>query len=692
MVLEHDTHSQLYRRGLVKLLEIKDSDVRIGSLRQGAEAVDRGIHLGGAFSATIPLVSLFYSGAMRFDVQDPTRPGQDLFVLSKGHAVASMATIFADLGYFDSSVLKNSRAVDSILNGHPGPVLPGVHIATGPLGQGVAVAQGYAMALQESPQAKVFCITGDGELQEGVAWEALMHAPSKRLDNFCVIVDKNEGQLDTFDKLIFQMQNLPGQIESFGWRVISVDGESYASVLGAIDTFLHEPADGRPTAIVANTRKGYGAFGYGLNKHKITLSESLYAQELPLQQRRRDGRVADFLAFRERLEKAGREGVVRDLDAAASRMNLTVDVKKDGVVAGTPKVKLKRVKPRDKKIQYDESALPALPMDATEGCNKVVEAAMKVFAQDPRVVSVDSDLGTTSGLDQGIRQVDQDRGINVGVAESNMMCIGEAYATLGYNAWVSTFCPFFDWKIMRRTAVGAQEREEDIASPTGWLSEGHGVDLTYLATASNLDTRVNGATHMGNDDIVVFSGVAGVKIIDVACPNFLVSVMKWIMEGNRGINYVRMMRAASGVIYEPGVEFEYGKAYWVRGDENAQAVIVSSGRGVHEAIAAVELLAEKGVTAAAVDMPSRDEETLMRLVRGKAPVFFAEQNNGYIWHELGRTLTMHRGNVSLDHCHAINTNLPDGSYQYIHSGSYDQLVERFGLSAGQLAERVRNEL
>ena len=130
----------------------------------------------------------------------------------------------------------------------------------------------------------------------------------------------------------------------------------------------------------------------------------------------------------------------------------------------------------------------------------IVTGAMKVFARDSAVVSIDSDLASTSGLEAGVAAVDQTRALNVGVAEANMMLIGEAFAALGYNTWCSTFCPFFDWKVMRRIAVGYQERLESIEAPDGWLSEGHGLDLTMLATASNFETRTNGATHMGNDD------------------------------------------------------------------------------------------------------------------------------------------------------------------------------------------------
>jgi len=140
-----ETTNYLLRNGLVKLLEIKDADIRIMTLKQAHDAIDKSIHIGGAFSATIPLVSLFYGEIMQLDITNPTRRGQDMFVLSKGHSVAPMASIYADLGYFDRSVLKNSRSKESILNGHPGPILPGCHISTGPLGQGLAVAEGFAL-------------------------------------------------------------------------------------------------------------------------------------------------------------------------------------------------------------------------------------------------------------------------------------------------------------------------------------------------------------------------------------------------------------------------------------------------------------------------------------------------------------------------------------------------------------------
>src|SRR5436190_1772462 len=269
----------LLRQGILKLLAVKDSDVRILTLEQCRDAVDKGLHAGGAFSATIPLVALFYGGFLDYDVADPTRRGQDLFTLSKGHAVAALASIYAELGYFPREVLKNSRSYDSILNGHPGPVLPGIHIATGPMGQGFSVAQGFALAARSGTRFDSYCLTGDGEMQEGPIWEAVMFAGQKHLDNLCVMVDRNNGQLDIASRLVFPMPELERVFASFDWQVHSVDATEYDGIYAALEQFRFGPRTGKPTAIICHGMKGQGALSDFLNKHKVTVPGALIEQE-----------------------------------------------------------------------------------------------------------------------------------------------------------------------------------------------------------------------------------------------------------------------------------------------------------------------------------------------------------------------------------------------------------------------------
>ena len=260
------TSDYFLRRGLLKLLAVKDSDVRLLCLEQCRDAVDKSLHAGGAFSATTPLVALYYGGFMNIDVTEPTRRGQDLFVLSKGHAVAALAAIYADLGYFAPSVLKNSRSYASILNGRPGPILPGVHVATGPMGQGFGVAQGFAIAGRTSPRFDAFCLTGDGELQEGPIWEAVMYAGQRHLDNLCVMVDRNNGQLDLANRMVFPMPELEAVFASFDWEVHSVDATQYEGVYAALEAFRYGRRNGKPTAIICHGMKGHGALSDTLDR------------------------------------------------------------------------------------------------------------------------------------------------------------------------------------------------------------------------------------------------------------------------------------------------------------------------------------------------------------------------------------------------------------------------------------------
>jgi transketolase len=596
--------------------------------------------------------------------------------------VAPLASIYADLGYFDQSVLKNSRSYDSILNGHPGPILPGVQISTGPLGQGLSVAQGFALAGKSSPKFDVFCMTGDGELQEGLIWEAVMYSAYKRLDNLCVLIDQNGGQLDIVDRLIFPLPDLEEVFGAFGWRVRRVDATQYDGVCAALDEFKHDPRTGQPTAIVCHSKKGFGGFSSFLNGHKVVISDDLMGRELALQTELRQRRADAFAGF---LDSAELEpGSKDELRQKAARMRIGAA---PGLTPGA--VAARRAPMRDKRIRYDASRLPKIDKSKEYAASNIVAAAMKVFAQDARMVSIDADLASTSGLETGIAAVDQTRALNVGVAEANMMNIGEAYAAMGYNAWVSTFCPFFDWKVLRRIAVGYQERLEAIAAPDGWLSEGHGLDLTFLATAPNLETRTNGATHMGNDDVTVFDGIAHLKIIDVSCPQQLLGIMQWIVAGNRGLVYLRIMRAGSGVLYDSGYEFEFGKGSFLRGGgKDDAAVIISSGRGTHEALAAAAECETRGVKVAVVDMPSIDEALLVELHNSGKLLCFAEQNNGYIWRNFQKSLFRRVQKIDTSRSFAVNALDEDGQPRFIHSGMYEQLLGAFGLAPSQLAETI----
>jgi len=226
----------------------------------------------------------------------------------------------------------------------------------------------------------------------------------------------------------------------------------------------------------------------------------------------------------------------------------------------------------------------------------------------------------------------------------------------------------------------------------GWLNEGHGLDLTFLATAPNFETKTNGGTHMGNDDSLVFDGIAHLKIIDASCPQLVLSILKWIMEGNRGLVYLRILRAPSGVLYDSDFVFDFGKGYFLRRSDADRVIIISSGRGVFEALGAADLLAKSGIAAGVVDMPSVDEAMLLDLYDSGKKIFVAEQNNGFIWSHFQRVLFRGRKNIDSGRLIAINTLAENGKPQFIHSATYGELLDQFGLAPEQMAEKIKKAI
>jgi transketolase C-terminal domain/subunit len=198
---------------------------------------------------------------------------------------------------------------------------------------------------------------------------------------------------------------------------------------------------------------------------------------------------------------------------------------------------------------------------------------------------------------------------------------------------------------------------------------------------------------MGNDDITIFDGLAHLKIIDVSCPQQLLSIVRWIMEGNRGLVYVRVMRTGSAVLYPADYTFEFGRGTVLKKSDTDGAILISSGRGVHEAIAAATQCAQRNLNVGVVDMPSIDENLLLDLHDSRKPIFVAEQNNGYIWQNFLKILYRRRPTAAaLDRIHTINTLSADGKPHFIHSATYEELIEVYGISATKLAHTITEKL
>lgn len=214
-------------------------------------------HPGGSLSLVEILVSLMgNTGVMKLDTENYQTNNRDRLVLSKGHGVPALYAIMSQVGFdITEDELMSLRQLGSRIQGHPDRVrLPFVEASTGSLGQGLSIAQGLAMGYQmEGNPHHIYCIVGDGEIQEGQIWESALSAPHYKLSNLTLIVDYNKGQIDGPTNEVLNLENLKAKWEAFGWETFEVDGHNYDE----LDKALSHRGE-KPICIIAHTIKGKG--------------------------------------------------------------------------------------------------------------------------------------------------------------------------------------------------------------------------------------------------------------------------------------------------------------------------------------------------------------------------------------------------------------------------------------------------
>ena len=214
-------------------------------------------HPGGSLSAVEILTALYFD-EMNIDPNNCKMEDRDRFVLSKGHAAPVLYATLANRGYFDREELKGLRKMGRMLQGHPDMKgTPGVDMSTGSLGQGYSVACGMAMAskLDNAPW-RVYALLGDGEVQEGIIWEAAMSAAHYKLDNMIAFLDYNGLQIDGPNEKVMNIGPIVDKFKAFGWNVIEIDGHDFDQIFAALD--MAKETVGKPTMIIAKTIKGKG--------------------------------------------------------------------------------------------------------------------------------------------------------------------------------------------------------------------------------------------------------------------------------------------------------------------------------------------------------------------------------------------------------------------------------------------------
>ncbi|MBC8473782.1 MAG: transketolase [Candidatus Omnitrophica bacterium] len=249
----------------VKKLEKMAREVRVGILKMLACAGSG--HTGGSLSMVELLVGLYFY-KFKCEPEKPLCNTRDIFILSKGHGCPALYAVLAHMNFFDKKELCTLRKLGTRLQGHPQRGLPGIEISSGSLGQGLSIANGFALAarLDKDRNKRIYCMMGDGELDEGQIWEAVLTASHYKLDNVCGIVDYNKFQIDGRIEDIKGLEPLKEKWEAFGWEVLEIDGHNIREVTDAYDKA--ETVKGKPTLVLAHTVKGKGvSFFENQNKY-----------------------------------------------------------------------------------------------------------------------------------------------------------------------------------------------------------------------------------------------------------------------------------------------------------------------------------------------------------------------------------------------------------------------------------------
>ena len=237
-----------------KELEIYATKIRMGII-EGTYNAKAG-HPGGSLSAA-DVFAYLYAKEMRVDPKNPKWDDRDRLVLSKGHCAPGLYAALAYKGFFPVEDLKTLRHIDSYLQGHPNMnTVPGVDMSTGSLGQGISVAVGMAKGAKYlGKDINIYSVLGDGEIEEGQVWEAMMFANQYKLDNLCIIIDCNGLQIDGPCSEVMSAEPIDEKVKAFGFDVITIDGNDFDEIEKAFDAF-HKST--KPFAIIMNTVKGKG--------------------------------------------------------------------------------------------------------------------------------------------------------------------------------------------------------------------------------------------------------------------------------------------------------------------------------------------------------------------------------------------------------------------------------------------------
>lgn len=562
-------------------------------------------HAGGTLSI-MDIAAALYLHSARLDPENPEWEERDRIIWSAGHKAPALYVALGMAGFFPVEDVVTLRKLYSPFQGHPHRLkLPGVEISSGSLGQGLSVAVGIARAaLLDRRSHRVYCLTGDGEHQEGQIWEAVMEAGAWKLDNLCCILDRNRLQIDGWVKDVMNIEPVTDKYRAFNWQVIEIDGHNMQQILNAFDRAAR--TKGQPTVVIANTVKGKGvsfmenvAGWHGKAPNKEQLVQAL--KELKL----------DFRLDYEKLLKKAEE-----------------------YQAGVTAKLMARVPDFGRNYFWNSQSSMKVEMEPTRmGFGKALETA----GADKRVVAIGADISGSIAISK-FYECDLercDRWISVGIAEQSGTCVAAGLAKEGKLPVFGTYGVFAAGRNLDqlRTTVAYGDFNVLIAGAHGGVSVGP-----------------DGATHQALEDLFQTCGIPG---MNVAVPCDAIETRKLtehLLFNVKGPKYLRFAREATPIVTRPDTPLVWGvpNVYRFRGEktyfvdafdikpateyknEKEHLTIVACGPMVPEALRAAWILKQEfDIDARVLNMHTLkpfNPEPLVRAARETGIVLTAEEH------------------------------------------------------------------
>ncbi|XP_065165310.1 transketolase-like protein 2 isoform X2 [Atheta coriaria] len=498
-------------------------------------------------SSIAEIMSVLFFNTMRYKVSAPKDASNDRFVLSKGHAAPILYAAWAEAGLFPVAELQKLRKLGSDLEGHPTPRLNFIDVATGSLGQGLAVAAGMAYVGKNYDKAsyRVYCLVGDGESAEGSIWESIYFASHNKLDNLCLIFDVNRLGQSEPTALGHDMEKYRKRLDAAGFHSIIVDGHDIDELVKAFH--IAATTKDKPTALICKTFKGR-------NYPKIEDIENWHGKPLG----------------------AETERVLEHLRSL---------VKNHGPLMLKPQKPLKEDAPAVDITNIKLSSPPNYKLGESLATRQAYgNALVKIAQNNPRVIAMDGDMKNSTFAEK-IKGVDAARYIECFIAEQNLVGVAIGATCRDRTvAFVSTFATFLT-RAFDQIRMGA-------------ISQ---TNVNFVGSHCGVSIGEDGPSQMGLEDIAMFRSIPGSTIF---YPADAVSCERAIelAANTKGITFTRVNRPNTNVIYANDHVFHIGKANIVRKTATDKVLLIGAGITLQEAITASTELAKAGINVRVLDL------------------------------------------------------------------------------------------